>query len=203
MVFSAIVDFVPLRVVWAGSGGYPLAMMDRSFQFLPVLFALLLAACATVDSDMENTAVPEPVVDDRPLVTWNRLMGETLPVVTEALAEESPDFRARAFVLSREGGVRSVHMAPSVGRDDKERVGLLFDSIDAMMSADAIVAFVVYAPATGRLINAPEEEAMLVAHLEHMSGRALLRKFNYVLEDGSVELGPEEVDQVAPVLFGP
>ena len=178
-------------------------IMNRTISFLLVILLAALAGCTTVDADLGPAPGPEPVTDDRPLVTWNRLMNETLPVVTEALAEEGDDFYARGFVLSREGGVRSVHMSPSVGRDHAERVNLLFNSIEAMMAGDVIVAFVVFAPASGHLINRPEEDRLLVAHLEHLSGRALLRKFSYTRQGDDVELGAEEVDQVAPVIFQP
>ncbi len=161
---------------------------------------LVLGGCATVEPDTEQVP-PEQVEDDRPMVVWNRLMSETLPVVREAVAEEGEQFRPRGFVLSRTGGIRPVHMSLQAGTDDEERVGLIFRSIEAMTVGDEIVAFVVYAAGRGHLMGTEDEDEMLVVHLEHYSGRALLRRLSYTSDEDEVSISREDVDATAPMVF--
>ena len=165
-----------------------------------LVMALALGGCATVEPGSEQTP-PEQVEDDRPMVVWNRLMSETLPVVREAVAEEGEQFRPRGFVLSRTGGIRGVHMSLQAGTDDEQRVGLIFRSIEAMSVADDIVAFVVYAAGRGHLMDTEDEDEMLVVHLEHHSGRALLRRLSYSSEEDGVSISREDVDATAPMVF--
>lgn len=170
-------------------------------RFLALL-ALLAAGCTTMDAPMEQQADPEPVTDDRPLPSWNRLMQKTLPVVRRELAAEGKGFRPRAFVLSRQGGVRGVHMAPASGADDTERIKLIFHSLEAILRGDDIVALVVYATGEGKLLNTQDLSDMVVAHMEHYSSKALLRRLSYQREGDEVTLGPEDVNRTEALIMG-
>lgn len=165
-----------------------------------LVLAVTLGGCATTELGSEQTP-PKAVEDDRPLVVWNRLMSETLPVVRGAVAEEGEQFRPRGFVLSRAGGIRGVHMSLSAGTDDEQRVGLIFRSIEAMTAADDIVGFVVYAAGRGHLMDTEDEDEMLVVHLEHYSGRALLRRLSYTSNGNGVAISREDVDATPPMVF--
>lgn len=168
-----------------------------------MLAALAVAGgCTTVDKDMERQVAPEPVEDDRPMPAWNRLMKETMPVIRRELAAEPDPFYPRAFVLSRRGGVRGVHIAPQAGDDHEDRLELIFESISAMIRGDDIVAFVVYATGRGQLLDTRDQEQVIVAHMEHQSGRALLRRLSYQIEDDGVEFGPEDVDRTGALVMG-
>ena len=175
-------------------------------RILSLLFlasvALLTAGCTTTDVAMEQQAAPEPVTDDRPLPSWNRLMRETLPVVKAELAAEGEDFRPRAFVLSRRGGVRGVHIDPASGADDAERIELIFESLEAILRGDDVVALVVYATGKGELLDSRDRSDMVVAHLEHFSGRALLRRLSYTRDGDEVNFGPEDVDRTSALVMG-
>ncbi|MGM0450574.1 MAG: hypothetical protein ACQERE_07090 [Pseudomonadota bacterium] len=175
-------------------------------KYLPLLLVALLGllatGCTTVDVAMQQQAAPTPVTDDRPLPSWNRLMSETLPVVQRELAAEGRDFRPRAFVLSRHGGVRGVHIEPASGADDAERLELIFESLEAIMRGDDIVALVVYATGEGKLLNTRDLSNMVIAHMEHFSGRALLRRLSYQREDEEVTFGPEDVDRIDALVMG-
>lgn len=151
---------------------------------------------------MEQQAAPEPVTDDRPLPSWNRLMSETLPVVRRELAAEGERFRPRAFVLSRRGGVRGVHIDPASGADDVERIELIFESLEAIMRGDDIVALVVFVTGEGKLLNTRDMSDMVVAHMEHYSGRALLRRLSYQRDGDEVTFGPEDVDRTTALIMG-
>lgn len=178
-------------------------MRIRNLPLLALaLLALLVTGCTTVDSGMEQQSAPEPVTDDRPLPSWNRLMKETLPVVKQELAAEGATFRPRAFVLSRRGGVRGVHIAPVSGADDVERVELIFQSLEAILRGDDIVALVVYATGEGKLLNTEDKSNMVVAHMEHYSGRALLRRLSYQRQGDEVTFGPEDVDRTDVLVMG-
>ncbi|MEQ6884795.1 hypothetical protein [Salicola sp. Rm-C-2C1-2] len=166
------------------------------------LAALMSTGCTTVDSTMEQQTGPEPVTDDRPLPSWNRLMNATLPVVKSELAAEGERFRPRAFVLSRRGGVRGVHIDPASGADDAERIELIFQSLEAILRGDEVVALVVYATGEGQLLNSRDQSDMVVVHLEHFSGRALLRRLSYGREDGQVTFGSEDVDRTDALVMG-
>lgn len=177
-------------------------MRNRHLPLLSLVFLLLLAnGCTTVDVAMEQEP-PEPVSDDRPMPSWNRLMRETLPVVKDELEAEGERFRPRAFVLSRKGGVRGVHIDPASGADDSQRIELIFESLEAILQGDDIVALVVFATGEGELLNTRDRSNMLVAHMEHYSGRALLRRLSYQREDDGLTFGPEDVDQTAPLVMG-
>lgn len=168
----------------------------RFVAALLTLTALVLVnGCTTVDQDMQRQTAPEEVRDDRPMASWNRLMRETLPVVRDALVSEPEPFYPRGFVLSRLGGVRSIHISPRAGDDHEDRLELIFQSIRAMIRGDDIVAFVVYATGEGQLLDTRDRSQMVVAHMEHHSGRALLRRLSYRIEDGAVDFGPEDVDR--------
>ena len=189
--------------------GYPAVfdeghtMRTRNLLLLPVvLIALLAAGCATVGPATDKQAAPEPVTDDRPLPSWNRLMKETLPVVKRELAAEGEAFRPRAFVLSRRGGVRGVHIAPVSGADDAERVELIFQSLEAILRGDDIVALVVYATGEGKLLNTEHMSNMVIAHMEHYSGRALLRRLSYQRDGDELSFGPEDVNRTETLVMG-
>ena len=175
-------------------------------RFVAALLALaalaLVNGCTTVDQDMQRQAAPQEVQDDRPMASWNRLMRETLPVVREELANEPGPFYPRGFVLSRLGGVRSIHISPRAGDDHDDRLDLIFQSIRAMIRGDDIVAFVVYATGEGQLLDTRDRSQMVVAHLEHQSGRALLRRLSYRIEDGTVSFGPEDVNRTDVLVMG-
>ncbi|XOZ34404.1 hypothetical protein ACMDCT_04025 [Halomonadaceae bacterium KBTZ08] len=178
-------------------------MRMKVVLLLPLVFVVLLATgCTTVDPTMEQQAGPEPVTDDRPLPSWNRLMEATLPVVKAELAAEGERFRPRAFVLSRRGGVRGVHIDPASGADDAERIELIFQSLEAILRGDDVVALVVYATGEGQLLNTEHRSDMVVAHLEHFSGRALLRRFSYERNGDSVTFGAEDVDRTNTLIMG-
>lgn len=167
-------------------------------RFLAALLAVaalaLAGGCTTVDVDMQRQQAPQEVEDDRPMASWNRLLRETLPVVRRALVNEPEPFYPRGFVLSRLGGVRSVHISPRAGDDHEDRLNLIFESIRVMTRGDDIVAFVVYATGEGQLLDTRDRSQMVVAHMEHQSGRALLRRLSYEIEDGAVSFGPEDVN---------
>ena len=175
-------------------------------RFLAVSLAVValasMSGCTTVDVDMQRQAAPQKVEDDRPMASWNRLLRETLPVVRSALVNEPEPFYPRGFVLSRLGGVRGVHISPRAGDDHEERLKLIFESIRAMTRGDDIVAFVVYATGEGRLLDTRDRSQMVVAHMEHQSGRALLRRLSYTIEDGAVDFGPEDVDKTEVLIMG-
>lgn len=171
-------------------------------MLLLLSLALLVTGCTTVDQTMEQEAAPQPVMDDRPLPSWNRLMEATLPVVKAELAAEGARFRPRAFVLSRRGGVRGVHIDPVSGANDAERIELIFQSLEAILKGDNVVALVVYATGEGQLLNTEHRSDMVVAHLEHFSGRALLRRFSYERDGESVSFGAEDVDRTNTLVMG-
>ncbi len=178
-------------------------MRTRHLSLLPLaLLALLAAGCATVEPTMGDQAAPEPVTDDRPLPSWNRLMEETLPVVKRELAAEGEAFRPRAFVLSRRGGVRGVHIAPVSGANDAERVELIFQSLEAILRGDDVVALVVYATGKGKLLNTADRSDMVIAHMEHYSGRALLRRLSYQRDGDELVFGAEDVDRTEALVMG-
>lgn len=162
----------------------------------PLILVVLMtvSGCTTVDQAMQQQSAPQPVHDDRPMPTWNRLMKATLPVVREALEPGEAPFYPRAFALSRRGGVRSVHISPRAGADHEERLELLFNSLEVMLSGDDIVAFVVYATGQGTLLNSSDRNDMVVAHMEHYSGKAVLRRLSYRIDNGSVTFGKEDVN---------
>lgn len=180
------------------------ALMRIRLLLLLVLAAaaLLAAGCTTTDVAMEQQVAPEPVTDDRPLPSWNRLMRETLPVVKTELAAEGDRFRPRAFVLSRRGGVRGVHIDPASGADDTERIELIFESLKAILRGDDVVALVVYATGKGELLDSRDRSNMVVAHLEHFSGRALLRRLSYQREGDELTFGPEDVNRTDALVMG-
>ncbi|WP_133736015.1 hypothetical protein [Halospina denitrificans] len=175
-------------------------------RFVAALLALaamvVVNGCTTVDQSMQRQTPPEKVQDDRPMASWNRLMRETLPVVRDALVNEPEPFYPRGFVLSRLGGVRGVHISPRAGDDHEDRLDLIFQSIRAMTQGDDIVAFVVYATGEGQLLDTRDRSQMVVAHMEHQSGRALLRRLSYSIEDGAVNFGPEDVDRTEVLIMG-
>ena len=166
------------------------------------LVAVLTTGCTTMETTMEQQSAPEPVTDDRPLPSWNRLMDETLPVVKHELAAEGARFRPRAFVLSRRGGVRGVHIAPVSGADDAERVELIFQSLEAILRGDDVVALVVYATGEGKLLNTKDMSYMVIAHMEHYSGRALLRRLSYQRDGDELSFGPEDVNRTEALVMG-
>ncbi|MDX1589888.1 MAG: hypothetical protein R3296_13195 [Oleiphilaceae bacterium] len=173
----------------------------------PLLVLSLLAAvagCTSTYKDFEKPQQSGEVSDDRPLASFNRLMAESLPMVRHSLEQAldlEKDFRPMAFALSRQGGVRPVSILGATARDDEARLNLLFNSLEVMTRGDDIVAFVVYATGSGYLVNTPTEDQVLVAHLEHHSGRAVLRRLSYRHEEGRVEWGAEDVDGSEALIF--
>jgi len=180
------------------------AMIRRSTPLLLLASLVLASSCTTVENDLEmrQQSAPEPVSDDRPMPTWNRLMNETMPVVRRALERDSETFYPRGFVLSYRGGVRPVHVSPRAGADHEERLRLIFNSIEVMMQGDRIAAFVVYATGRGNLLNSSDEKEMVVVHMEHHSGKAVLRRLSYRTEGGSVSFGEEDVNSTKALVMG-
>lgn len=178
------------------SAGFPVLLRGL------VVVCLLLTAggCTTTYKDFEGPQESGGVDDDRPLSAFNRLMAETLPIARKEL-EESSTLRPRAFALSRQGGVRPVTILGATARDDEARLRLLVHSLEVMTRGDDIVAFVIYASGSGYLVNTPSEDQVLVAHLEHHSGRAVLRRLSYVFREGDVQWGAEDVDATDALLF--
>jgi|GEM_PF-572369 len=161
----------------------------------------ILAACTTTYTDFTDPSGPETFTDERPLVAFNRLMSETMPLAKDALERGKGDFTPKAFALSRQGGVRPVQIAGTSARDDDARLQLLFDSLEIMTAGDQIVAFVVYAVGSGRLVNTPRRDQVLIAHLEHQSGKAVLRRISYTRDGDEVRFGAEDIDGTQPLIF--
>lgn len=202
MVFAAERGGIGYAVVFTAEAGVTEPMMRIATMVLMVMVMTAVTGCTTVDKGMERQQAPKAVEDDRPMPAWNRLSRETMPVVRRELAAEPDPFYPRAFVLSRRGGVRGVHIAPETGDDHEDRLDLIFDSIRAMIRGDDIVAFVVYATGRGQLLDTEDLDQVIVAHMEHQSGRALLRRLSYRIEDDEVEFGPEDVDRTSALVMG-
>lgn len=168
---------------------------------LVLLLTQLLPACTTTYKDFENPRATPEITDDRPLVAFNQLMNETLPLAQNELEQEGASFRPKAFALSRQGGVRPVTIMGNRAQSDDSRIALLFDSLEIMTRGDDIVAFVVYAAGAGYLVNTPTQDHVLIAHMEHHSGRAVLRRLSYSTKDGRVHWGAEDVDGIEGVVF--
>lgn len=183
---------------WSRNQGAGFPVLLRGLFVVCLL--TVAGGCTTTYKDFEEPQESGVVDDDRPLSAFNRLMAETLPIARKEL-EESSTLRPGAFALSRQGGVRPVTILGATAQDDEARLRLLVNSLEVMTRGDDIVAFVIYASGSGYLVNTPSEDQVLVAHLEHYSGRAVLRRLSYVFREGGVQWGAEDVDGTDALIF--
>lgn len=169
--------------------------------WMVLILSLGVVGCTTTYREFEEPSGPQEFSDDRPIVAFNTLMRHTLPAAQRELERGPGQFSPMAYALSRQGGVRPVHISPGSRADDEARVAMLFESLDILTRGDEIVAFVIYAAGSGRLVDTRHEDQVLIAHLEHASGHGLLRRLSYTRDGGRVRFGAEDIGAAENQIF--